>query len=201
MTANLPQQSNPWTVIQREVKFDCPYFSVRQDLVRFQGLDPRPYSSIRVKKCGVCVAPIDALGNVTLVGQYRYVLDGFTWELPGGGADAEGDLLEAARSELAEETGLSGGQWLEMFRIPVAGATFDQVSTGFIAWNLEQGTPRPEPEEQLVLRRASFHEAVSMALNNEIKLLAASTLLLAIHSRLHRGELPPDLTDLLLQKK
>jgi hypothetical protein len=75
-------RSNPWTVVRKEEKFTCSYFSVRSDTVRFGAGLPRPYNSIRMKSIGVTIAPIDDEGCTTLVGQYRYVLDRFTWELP-----------------------------------------------------------------------------------------------------------------------
>ena len=90
-------QRNPWVVLREETTFSCSYFDVRQDWVSHTGRPARAYHSIRAKHRGVCVLPLDHEGMVTLVGQYRYVLGRFTWELPGGGAPKDADPLEVAR--------------------------------------------------------------------------------------------------------
>jgi len=69
MNSEAAGHRNPWSLVRKAVKFDCPYFSARDDLVAFDGSPPFSYSSIRVKKHGVCVAPIDPQGCVTIVGQ------------------------------------------------------------------------------------------------------------------------------------
>ena len=76
---------NPWKVLQEEVRLSTPYFDVRQDLVSHTGQPPRTYHSVRMKHRGVCVLPVDQHGLVTLVGQFRYVIGRYTWELPAGG--------------------------------------------------------------------------------------------------------------------
>lgn len=192
-------QSNPWTIVHEDVKFDCPYFSVREDIVSFEGLAPRPYHSMRAKRCGVCVAPIDSEGCVTLVGQYRYVLELYTWELPGGGAEVGGDLLAAAKTELREETGMRGQHWMQVVNAALGGGTFDGMAPGYVTWGIEQGESNPEPEERLALRRLPFRDAIALALKGEINHLAGMALLLAIQVRLQRSELPDSLMQLLLR--
>jgi NUDIX domain len=98
-------QANPWTTLHREEKFTCSFFSVRSDTVQFGAGLPRMYNSIRMKTIGVTIAPIDDEGCTTLIGQYRYVLDRFTWELPAGGCRLDQAPVEAAKIELSEETG------------------------------------------------------------------------------------------------
>ena len=189
--------SNPWTVLTREVKFDSPYFNARQDIVRFRDRAPRPYNSIRAKAHGVCVVPIDRDGRVTLVGQYRYVLDRFTWELPGGGVPAGVDDLEVAKAELSEEAGQRAGQWLKIVEGAVSVGTSDEIQYGYVAWDIDQAASHPEPEEELVLRSVPFREALEMALRGEIAHLIGAAVLMGIDVRFQRGDLPEDLARLL----
>jgi 8-oxo-dGTP pyrophosphatase MutT (NUDIX family) len=190
-------RSNPWTVLRKEEKFACSYFSVRSDTVRFGAGLPRAYNSIRMNMIGVTVAPIDDEGCTTLVGQYRYVLDRFTWELPAGGCRLDQAPVEAAKMELSEETGYRAANWLRLFDGTVAPGSIDGRTQCFVAWGLERGVPHPEAEEKLVQRRVPFAESVSMALSGEISHFASICLLLGIQTKLAHGELPAALAKLL----
>jgi 8-oxo-dGTP pyrophosphatase MutT (NUDIX family) len=189
--------SNPWTVLRKEEKFACSYFSVWSDTVRHGTSLPRAYNSVRMKTIGVAIAPIDDEGCTTLVGQYRYVIDRFTWELPAGGCRLDQAPVEAAKIELSEETGYRAAHWLRLFDGSVSPGTIDGRTQCFVAWGLEVGAPHPEPEEQLVQRRVPFAEAISMALSGEISHFASVSLLLGIQIKFARNELPSDLVSLL----
>jgi 8-oxo-dGTP pyrophosphatase MutT (NUDIX family) len=193
----LPNRPNPWTVIRKEETFRCSYFSVRSDTVQFGVGLPRTYNSVRMKSIGVTVAPIDGEGCTTLVGQYRYVLDRFTWELPSGGCRLDQAPVEAAKIELSEETGYRAAHWLRLFDGTVSPGSIDGRTQCFVAWGLQHGAPHPEPEEELLQRRVPFAESISMALSGEISHFGSISLLLGIQARLARGELPKDLMMLL----
>jgi len=150
-----------------------------------------------MKTIGVAVAPIDDEGCTTLVGQYRYVLDRFTWELPAGGCRLDQAPLEAATIELSEETGYRASHWLRLFDCAVLPGIIDGRTQCFVARGLEVGAPHPEPEEQLVQRRLPFAEARSMALFGEISHFASVSLLLGIQVKFAHNELPSDLVSLL----
>lgn len=188
---------NPWTTLEQSEVFSCPYFSVRSDAVRHLGGEAITYSSIRVKKHGVAIAPIDLHGCTILVGQYRYVLDRYTWELPGGGQTIDSPSLDAARNELREETGYHAKHWLQVMNIPIAPGTSDELAVGYVAWGLQSGEAQPEPSEDLSWRTLPFSQAVSMAISGGIDNLNGVGLLLALQVRLARGELPHDLAALL----
>jgi 8-oxo-dGTP pyrophosphatase MutT (NUDIX family) len=193
-------QANPWTIHREEESFRCTYFSVRSDTVAHGSRRPRVYNSVRMQSSGVSVAPIDGQGFTTLVGQYRYVLDRFTWELPGGGCKPGQAAVDAARMELGEETGYRADHWLQLFDASFAPGTIDGRTRCFVAWGLHVGVPHPEPEERLLQRRLPFGEAVSLALSGEISNFSSVTLLLGIQVRLERGELPEGLAALLRQR-
>jgi len=186
----MTDHANPWNVLQEEIAFSCSYFDVREDLVSHTGRPTRPYHSIRMKQAGVCVLPVDRDGLVTLVGQYRYVVGRYTWELPAGGAPLGVDPLDAARRELKEECGYRAGQWLQLIGGDVSPGTLDSRGFGYVAWDLEQGEPEPEPEESLSLRRVPFATAVELALRGDIGNLISIALLLAARVRATQGSLP-----------
>src|SRR6187551_1881204 len=124
---------NPWTLIEAHEQFDCPYFSVRRDVVSYASGANLHYNSVRMKVHGVAILPIDGHGCTTLVGQYRYVLDRYSWELPGGGASLDRPAIIAARQELLEETGIVATRWMELLASPVAPGTLDEITTAFVA--------------------------------------------------------------------
>lgn len=190
-------ESNPWQLVHRETAFDCHKFEVWRDTIRHAGVELQPYISIRMKAYGVVVAPIDAQGRVVLVGQYRHVLERYLWEVPGGGALKAADPLGAATAELLEETGARAQHWLKIVDAAVSPGTSDEMMPGYVAWGIEEGEPRPDSQEVLSLRRVPFAEAVDMALRGEIGHLVGVALLLGIHARLMRGDLPETLLDLL----
>lgn len=190
-------QANPWAVLRRETKFECPYFSVRVDAVSLGGGPERTYNSIRMKTYGVLTVPIDEEGCTTLIGQYRYVLDRFTWEVPGGGARSGMPDIDSAKAELSEETGLRADHWLQLFNASTSPGIADEFSPGFVAWGIHRGDPHPDPQERLSRRRLPFGEAVDMALAGGIASLSGIALLLSIQVRLQRNELPSELGKLL----
>jgi 8-oxo-dGTP pyrophosphatase MutT (NUDIX family) len=190
-------EANPWKALKEETGYDCRYFSVRHDRVTLSDGEPRSYHSVRMNYYGVCVVPVDQDGRVTLIGQYRYVLDRFTWEIPGGGARMGDDPLVAARAELKEETGCTAEHWLKIVEGSVSPGISTEEVPAFVAWGLARGAPQPDDTEQLSRRLVPFREAVSKALTGEISNLPGIAALLGIEVRRQRGDLPASLLDLL----
>lgn len=193
MSDDDPASLNPWTLVQDETVFDCPYFMTRSDWVRDGGGRPRRYFNVRMKNFGIAVVPIDGMGRIVLVGQQRYLLNRFTWEVVRGGGPLDRPALESAQKELSEETGCRADHWLQLFEASASPGVTDELSVGFVAWGLHQGEPHPDGGEELLQRRIPFAEAISMALSGAIADLASSALLLGVQVKLDRGELPADL--------
>ena len=109
MTDTGPAHDNPWTRLSRTVVYQNPWITLFHDEVRRPDGLPGIYGVVHYRNRAVGVVPLDEQDRVLLVGQYRYTLDLYSWEIPEGGGGMEEELLAAAQRELLEETGYSAG--------------------------------------------------------------------------------------------
>lgn len=159
---------NPWKTLTSTVVYDNNWLKIRHEDVVTPANTPGIYGVVSFKNKAVVVVPIDEDGYTYLVGQYRYPLDEYSWEVPEGGAPIGSDLLESARRELKEETGLEAGKWTMIGRIHTSNSATDEEGFLYIAEDLVQGTHEPEETEQLQIRRVLLTDAVEMVMNSEI---------------------------------
>jgi 8-oxo-dGTP pyrophosphatase MutT (NUDIX family) len=163
----LDESVNPWTKVSTRVVYDNPWISVREDeVVRPDGL-PGIYGVVHFKNIAVGVLAVED-GEVYLVGQYRYTLERYSWEIVEGGCAPGEETLDAARRELEEETGLRARRWLRMGEAHLSNSVTDELAVWYLATGLEQGECRPEGTEKLQVRRVPLEEAMRMALSGEI---------------------------------
>lgn len=125
-----------------------------------------------------------------MVGQYRYTLNTYSWEIPEGGAEDNENLLEAAKRELLEETGLSADRWTELGELYTSNCFTNERAYIFIAEELSEGKAQPDPTELLELKKLPFMEAWQMVLDQEIKdSLAVTALMRTYHLLQQQGKL------------
>jgi 8-oxo-dGTP pyrophosphatase MutT (NUDIX family) len=112
---------------------------------------------------------IDDQDHTWLVGQYRYTLDSYEWEIPEGGCPAGESPLEAARRELVEETGLVASDFrLLLDNIALSNSVTDERATIYVATGLIQTEASPEETEDLAVRRLPLADAIAMVRRGEI---------------------------------
>ena len=161
-------ERNPWRRISRRVAYENPWIEVlHDDVIRPDG-QPGIYGVVHFRHLAIGVVPLDRSDRVLLVGQYRYTLDRYSWEIPEGGGDLDEDPEAAARRELVEETGYTGGRWRELCRAELSNSVTDETTILFVATDLEAGPASPEGTEQLQLRWVPFEEAMAMIGRGEI---------------------------------
>ena len=114
------------------------------------------------------IIPIDQDGNTWLIGQFRYTLDEYAWEIPMGGGPLEEDKLESAKRELKEETGLRAEKWTEIMKIHTSNSVTDEVGYVYLAEDLTQGEAEFEETEVLKIKKLPFSTVVEMVMNGEI---------------------------------
>ncbi|MCJ2073094.1 NUDIX hydrolase [Methylobacterium sp. J-030] len=193
----MTDETNPWTTLGTRRLVEDRYFAYDTDTVRHRSGHEHTHVALRSQVAGIAVLPIDAEGRTRLVGQYRYVLNRFTWELVRGSGPRGSDMLEAAQRELSEETGLGAERWLELFRLDASPGISNEVAACFVAWGLTSVASTPDPQESLSCRSVPFAEAVAAALSGAITDSPSVALILALAARASAGTVPDDLAQLL----
>jgi 8-oxo-dGTP pyrophosphatase MutT (NUDIX family) len=161
-------ENPPWTRHSRRVVYDNQWIEVVHDEVTRPDGQPGVYGVVRFKTRAVGVVPIGDDGRVLLVGQHRYTIDQYSWEIPEGGVPFDEDPLEGARRELAEETGYRAAEWRELFSVHTSNSVTDEWGVVFLATGLTLGPANPEGTERIELRWVTVDEAVAMIDGGEI---------------------------------
>jgi 8-oxo-dGTP pyrophosphatase MutT (NUDIX family) len=163
-------ESNPWRRVSRRVAYDNPWIEVlHDDVIRPDG-KPGIYGVVHFRHLAIGVVPMDVERDaVLLVGQFRYTLDHYSWEVPEGGGGFDEEPEAAARRELLEETGYRGGKWRELCRAELSNSVTDEAMIMFVATDLEAGEASPEGTEQIEMRWVPFDETLAMIRRGEIR--------------------------------
>jgi 8-oxo-dGTP pyrophosphatase MutT (NUDIX family) len=163
-------EDNPWQTLSTREVYDNRWIRVREDQVINPSGGPGIYGVVEFKSRAVGVIPIDNEDHTWLVGQYRYTQGRYEWEIPEGGCPHGEELLDCAKRELLEETGLIAARY-EMIadHVQLSNSTTNENAFLYLAYDLQQGTAQPEDTEQLQVRRLPVTEAIRMAVSGEIR--------------------------------
>lgn len=163
------QQKNPWTTLETKTLYQNPWLTLRENQVIRPDGNKGIYTIIDTRiATGVLALTHDQ--EIYLVGQYRYPLDTYSWEIIEGGAEPDESPLETAKRELGEEAGLQAKNWQELGgEIHLSNCISSECGYLFLATELTEGTPNPDPDEILTLKKVPFKEALNMVQQNEIK--------------------------------
>ena len=160
---------NPWTTLSTRLVYENPWICVREDQVLNPSGGPGIYGVVTYRNRAVGVVPVDDEDHTWLVGQYRYPHNRYEWEIPEGGCPEGEELIECAKRELLEETGLVADRYELIAEIQLSNSTTDEVAYLFTAHGLHQAQASPEETEQLEVRRVPLSEAIRMAMAGEIR--------------------------------
>ncbi len=163
-----PDPRNPWRVRGSRAVYANPWISVREDdVVRPDGR-PGIYGVVQFQHHALGIVPVTDTGEIILVGQWRYPLGLYSWEIPEGGGALSRPLLESAQRELAEETGILADVWTDLGLVHLSNSVTDEAGTVFLAQGLHFGQAHPEGDEALAVRQVPLSEAWHMALDGRI---------------------------------
>ncbi len=171
-----------WKKLSSRTVFENDWMQVLEDHVINPGGGENRYGHVHFKNRAVAIIALDDDDNTWLVGQQRYTLGEYSWELPMGGAPLDEEPLAAAKRELKEETGMTANHWEEVMRLHTSNSITDEVGLVYVATGLSQGEPQTEEMEELAVRSLPLDAAVHMVLDGEITdaISAAALLRLAV---------------------
>ena len=161
-------KENPWKITSEKTIYNNPWINVTEYQVINPSGNPGIYGKVHFKNLAIGVIPLDEELNTYLVGQYRFALDQYSWEMPEGGSPEGTDPLESAKRELLEETGLKANQWVEIQRMHLSNSVSDELCIIYLARDLTQFEAEPEDTEQLIVNKVPFAEVYRMVCSGEI---------------------------------
>ena len=178
-----------WKTKDRDIRYDNPWISVEhRNVIAPTGVEGI-YGCVHFKNLAIGIVPIDQHGYTWLVGQHRYMLDVYTWEIPEGGGSLASDPLETAKRELREETGITANRWTPLLNLNTSNSVTDECAHTFVAQELSVGDVEPDETEVLTIKRLPLREAVDMAMAGEITDSLAMASLFKVQLLMDRGEL------------
>jgi 8-oxo-dGTP pyrophosphatase MutT (NUDIX family) len=191
----------PWKAGVERVAFESAWISVTDQTAIAPTGKPARYGLVRFKNLAVAVLPIHDDGTVTLVGQHRFPLGDYSWELPEGGSPHGEDPLDGAKRELAEETGLVAAEWREVLRTQLSNSITDERMVGYLALGLSEAASAHQADdtEAIALARIPFREALEAAMAGHLPDMLTVAMLLRGYHMAREGSLPGALAHAMLE--
>ena len=188
----LVAHGRPWTPGTERVAFESAWITVTDQQATAPTGRLAQYGMVRFKNLAIAVLPVHDDGTVTLVGQHRFPLGEYSWELPEGGAPLDEHPLDGAKRELAEETGLAAAEWREVLRTQLSNSVTDERMIGYLATGLTtaKSTHHADETEAIAVVRAPFREALEAATAGYLPDMLTVAMLLRGYHMAREGALP-----------
>ncbi|AGA78444.1 NUDIX domain-containing protein [Echinicola vietnamensis] len=161
-------EENPWKTKTRKLMYSNPWIALEEhEVVTPAGTDG-VYGKVSFKNKAMAILPVDEELNTWLVGQFRYAIDEYSWEIPEGGSPIGEDILEGAKRELKEETGLAADKWTPIMRFHTSNSVTDEEGFAYLAEGLTEGETAFEDTEKIEVKKLPLKAVVQMVMDGEI---------------------------------
>lgn len=159
---------NPWKTLGKNLIYSNPWIRLEEHEVITPAGKNGIYGKVLFQNKAIGIIPIDENLNTWLIGQFRYTLDEYSWEIPMGGGPLGENLLNSAIRELKEETGLTAKKWTQIMHIHPSNSVSDEEGFVFLAEQLSPGETEFEETEVLEILKLPLSEAIQKVMNGEI---------------------------------
>ncbi len=159
---------NPWKTLSEETKYESPWIRVEEHRVINPAGNPSLYSKVHFKNFAIGIIVLDNDHNTWIVGQHRYPLNKYSWEIPEGGGDLNVPKLDSAKRELMEECGIIAQKWTLIYEFNTSNSSTDEESFIYLAQDLSFTEAQPEETEILEVKKIPFSELYKMVVDNKI---------------------------------
>lgn len=187
-----------WKAGARREVYDNPWITVTEHRPTAPTGRLALYGVVHFKNLALGILPLHDDGTITLVGQHRFIAGDYTWELPEGGGPLDGDPLQHAQRELAEEAGLAARDWRQILSFQLSNSVTDERGVGFLATGLYSVPIAPDDTEEIAIARVPFREALAQAIAGNIDDMITVAMLLRAYHMAREGELATQLTQAML---
>ncbi len=189
-----------WTRLTLDVPFENPWLRIEASDVIAPTGNPAKYGVVRFQNRAIAVFALHDDGTVPLVGQMRFPLSRYSWEIPEGGAPLDEDPADGARRELREETGLIAETLTEILQMDLSNSVTDEVAVCYLATGLSQAETEPDDTERFEYARVPFSQLLEAVINGQVRDSLTVASVLRVHHMAVTGELPPHLGAVVLAR-
>ena len=163
----MDEHKNPWETKSDEIVYQNNWIEVQHHEVTTPAGTEGVYGVIHFKNLAIGIIPLDQDNNTWVVGQYRYPLKKYSWEIPEGGGVIGIDPLNSAKRELLEECGIVAQDWEKILEMDLSNSATDEHAILYVARNLSFTHAEPEETEDLQVKKIPFEELFQMVMNGE----------------------------------
>ncbi len=185
----IDEEKNPWTTLSTEKIYDSPWIGLTKHNVLTPNNTPGTYSVIHFKNIALAVLPLDKDYNTWIVGQYRYPINQYSWEVPEGGGKRNVPPIDSAKRELLEETGITANKWTKIQELHLSNSASDEFGILYVAQDLSFGESHPEDEEELVSKKIHFDELYKLVEEGSITDSLTVTIVLRVKLLMIEGKI------------
>ncbi|MBC7650644.1 MAG: NUDIX hydrolase [Deinococcales bacterium] len=164
----IDESVNPWQIVDTTIAYNNLWIQVIHHNVINPSGGKGIYGKVNFKNIAIGIIAVDNEKNTYLIGQYRFPINVYSWEIPEGGCPKDTNSLDAAKRELLEETGLKATNWLQLGSSYLSNSVSDEFAEYFLATGLTQHEAEPEETEQLVLKKLPLNDVFAMVDSGEI---------------------------------
>lgn len=170
---------NPWRTTSSRIAYQNNWIRVREDHVIRPDGNPGLYGVVELRP-SICVLALNEEDEGALVGQWRYTLDRYCWELPRGGSRDGEDMQDVAKRELAEEAGVTASKWEYHGAYDIGNGVCHDVQHFYVASGLSDTERHLDPEEEIVVEWKPFPELIRMAQDGRIREVSSVALIMKV---------------------